>query len=332
MSSTAVVILAFNNEQFLKKFLPTLIQYTAPEVSIWIVDNASSDNTEQLIRTDFSQVLYLKFSENFGFAAGYNKAIASIEADNLVLLNSDVQVSAGWLSPLLDKLSKPNVGAVQPKIKSFHQKTHFEYAGASGGYLDALGYPYCRGRIFDTLEEDLSQYETEEEIFWATGACLAVKRENFLKVGGFDADFFAHMEEIDICWRLKMAGFSNYCLPSAVVYHVGGGTLEAGSPRKTYLNFRNSLLMLFKNLPLTTVFPIILMRLLLDGVVAIKYVVAGDFKLFIAVLKSHFSFYAMIPKYLGKRRGVEKAKVTRSPFSIVWQYFVLGKKTFNDIS
>lgn len=331
MASTAVVILAYNNEQFLRKFLPNLVAYTDPQVALWVVDNASEDATEEIIRKDFKQIQYLKFDSNLGFAGGYNQAIKAIKEEKLILLNSDVEVTEGWLNPLIDKLSQDNVGAVQPKIKSYHNQSHFEYAGASGGYLDTLGYPYCRGRIFDTAEEDTGQYETEQEVFWATGACLAIKRSVFINAGGFDADFFAHMEEIDLCWRLQMNGLTNFCTPSSTIYHVGGGTLQEGSPRKTFLNFRNSLLMLFKNLPTLSLFPVIFLRLLLDGVVAIKYLFGGQASLFLAVLKSHFSFYGLLPKYFSKRAKLKRSKIKRSPFSIVWQYFILGNKTYQQV-
>lgn len=331
MATTAVVILAYNNEQFLEKFLPSLIRFTSPVVDLWVVDNASTDATEETIKRDFRSIKYLRFDKNWGFAGGYNKAINEIHSENLVLLNSDVEVTEGWLEPLLSKLEEDGVGAVQPKVKSYHRKTHFEYAGASGGFLDILGYPYCRGRIFDTLEKDESQYDNDQEVFWATGACLAIKRKHFLASGAFDDDFFAHMEEIDMCWRIQMNGLKNFCIPSSHVYHVGGGTLQEGSPRKTFLNFRNSLLMLFKNLPTVAVLPIIFLRLLLDGVVAMKYLIGGEGKLFTAVLKSHFSFYALIPRYLTKRKKIQRNRVQRAPFSIVWQYFVLRNKTYNQI-
>lgn len=332
MTHTAVVILAYNSEKFLRQFLPSLIQFT-PDAEIWVVDNNSQDNTQNFLLSTYpNSVKGLLFDQNYGFAGGYNKALTFIEAKNFILLNSDVEVSEGWLEPLLVQLESDKVGAVQPKILSFHSKKYFEYAGASGGFLDKYGYPFCRGRIFETCEKDEGQYNDSTEIFWATGACLAIKKDVFFEVGGFDDRFFAHMEEIDLCWRLQLASYSNFVSPASVVYHVGGGTLHKSNPRKTFLNFRNGLLLLLKNLEGKSIFLVIFVRLMLDGIAGIKMLVNGDVKDFIAVLKAHFAFYAMIPYGIKQRKSiVRKSKVKLYSKSVVWQYFVYKKKTYKDI-
>lgn len=332
MTKTAVVILAYNSEKYLRQFLPTLIEYTT-NAEIWVVDNNSSDNTKELLSKGFSEsVRSVFFNQNYGFAGGYNRALAQIEADNLILLNSDVEVSEGWLEPLIESLTNNSVAAVQPKVLSFHSKGFFEYAGASGGFIDKYGYPFCRGRVFDECEKDRGQFNDSTQVFWATGACLGIRKKVFFEVGGFDDRFFAHMEEIDLCWRLQLAGYTNMVEPLSAIYHVGGGTLHKSNPRKTFLNFRNGLLLLLKNLDSQEVLPIIFARLVLDGVAALKMLLSGDFNDFLAVLKAHFSFYGMIPYALKQRKLINrKVKVSRFNSSIVWEYFIKNKKTFNAI-
>ncbi|MBP6260021.1 MAG: glycosyltransferase family 2 protein, partial [Paludibacter sp.] len=248
---TAVVILNWNGEKFLNQFLPVLLRNTQlPGVDIYVADNASTDNSLSLIEEQFPTVKTLLLDKNYGFAGGYNKALAQINADYFVLLNSDVEVTENWLQPLLNYMNEnADVAACQPKIKSFYNRDYFEHAGASGGFIDYLGFPFCRGRVVGTAEMDRGQYDTVIDVFWATGACLLIRSELYNQVGGLDDEFFAHMEEIDLCWRLKGQGFRIVCIPQSEVYHVGGGTLQVEHPHKTYLNFRNNLLMLYKNLP-----------------------------------------------------------------------------------
>lgn len=332
MVHTAVVILAYNSEKYLRQFLPPLIKLS-PNAEIWVADNNSLDATKQLLETSFTgKIKTLFFDQNYGFAGGYNRALSLIDAENFILLNADVEVSKGWLEPLVDQLNLEKVGAVQPKILAFFQKDHFEYAGGSGGFLDHYGYPFCRGRIFDTCEKDTQQYNDKTEVFWATGACLAIKKDVFFEVGGFDERFFAHMEEIDLCWRLQLASYTNYVTPAAEVYHVGGGSLHKSNPQKTFLNFRNGLLLLLKNLEGKELFPVIFVRLVLDGIAGLKMLTTGGFRDFIAVIKAHFSFYSMVPYGLKKRKSIiRKSKVGRFGNAVVWQYFVAKKKTFTEI-
>ncbi len=329
--SVAIVILNYNGRNFLKQFLPSVLLYSS-DCEVILADNASTDDSLEVLKTEFPSVRIIVLNQNYGFAGGYNEALKQVEAEYYVLLNSDVEVTPNWVSPIIDFFEQnPKIAAIQPKIKSFHQKTHFEYAGAAGGMIDWLGYPYCRGRIFDTLEADTGQYDDPKRVFWATGACHFVRSKVFHAQGGFDASFFAHMEEIDFCWRLQLAGHQIYCLPASTVYHVGGGTLHKSNPRKTFLNYRNGLLMLYKNLPAKNRFFVILLRMILDGISGVKYLLSGNYKEFLAVIKAHFAFYNFILK--GKVKSNDSAQSLSLVFqeSIVWNYFIKNKKRFLDL-
>jgi GT2 family glycosyltransferase len=327
MKTVAIVILNYNGQGFLAQFLPTVIAH-AENQPIYVADNASTDGSVEWLQKNHPDVKCIVLPTNTGYAGGYNRALAQIEADYYVLLNSDVEVTPNWISPVVNLMeSDPQIAACQPKIRAFHQKNQFEYAGAAGGYLDWLGFAFCRGRIFDDCEIDQGQYDSNTAVFWATGACLFIKAEVFHQIGGFDDDFFAHMEEIDLCWRLHRAGHSVYSCGDAVVYHVGGGTLPVTSPFKTYLNYRNSLAMLYKNLPSQQLWSVIVLRLLIDGVSAARFLPAGQWRNIWAVVRAHFAFYGQLPQLQQKRKLSHKTLnkyPTLYPKSIVWQYF--GKK------
>lgn len=323
MTKVAVVILNYNGQKFLETFLPSVIEH-ADGYEIIIADNASTDGSLAYLKNHHSTLKTIQLPTNQGFAGGYNNALKEVEAEYYVLLNSDVEVSANWTKPIIDLMdTDKSIAAYQPKIRSYHQKTHFEYAGAAGGYIDWLGYPFCRGRVFDSYEEDKGQYDDTQEIFWATGACMFVRADVFHQLGGFDAHFFAHMEEIDLCWRMKNAGYKIMYASASTVYHVGGGTLHKSNPRKTFLNYRNGLAMLYKNIPADKLFSTILLRLVLDGISGIKLLVDGSFADFLAVIKAHFAFYAMIPK-LKRESPRNVSKIYQK--SIVWEYFVKKQK------
>ncbi len=332
----AVVILNYNGVKYLEQFLAGVCLYSE-SARVVVADNASTDESVSYLRKEFPQVEIIELSQNYGFSKGYNEALKRIQAQYYVLLNSDVEVSPHWLAPIIDLMDKDKrVGAAQPKVLAFHQKKHFEYAGAAGGYLDKLGYPYCRGRIFDFCEEDKGQYNNIADVFWATGACLFVRADLYHQLGGLDDDFFAHMEEIDFCWRLKNAGYRLLCVPQSHVFHVGGGTLNKTNPRKTFLNFRNNLMMLHKNLPSHLIFILIFLRLLLDGLAGIKFVVSGQFSHCWAIVNAHFAYYGYLPNLARKRKALKKLKKTEAytdttPSSILWHYFVRGRKQFSDL-
>lgn len=323
MTKVAVVILNYNGQKFLETFLPSVIEH-ADGYEIIIADNASTDASLAFLQNHYPTLKTIQLPTNQGFAGGYNNALKEIKAEYYVLLNSDVEVSANWTEPIIDLMdTDKSIAACQPKIRSYHQKTHFEYAGAAGGYIDWLGYPFCRGRVFDSYEEDRGQYDDTKEIFWATGACMFVRADVFHQLGGFDAHFFAHMEEIDLCWRMKNTGYKIMYVSASTVYHVGGGTLHKSNPRKTFLNYRNGLAMLYKNIPTDKLFSTILLRLVLDGISGIKLLVDGSFADFLAVIKAHFAFYAMIPK-LKRKSPRNVSKIYQK--SIVWEYFVKKQK------
>tara|TARA_B100001250_G_scaffold376562_1_gene364935 strand:- start:17284 stop:18300 length:1017 start_codon:yes stop_codon:yes gene_type:complete len=305
----AVVILNWNGKSWLEKFVPTLIKYSN-EATIFLADNASDDNSVNFIKENFPQIKVIIHKTNLGYAKGYNDALKQINAKYFVLINSDIEVTENWLSPIINLMrSNAEIAACQPKILDYNNKDRFEYAGASGGYIDNLGYPFCRGRIFDNIEIDKGQYNDAIEVFWATGACLFIQASSFWKVGGLDEDFFAHQEEIDLCWRLKNKGYIIMVEPNSTVYHVGGGTLDSSSPFKTQLNFRNNLYMLFKNLPVISLLSVIPIRLFLDGIAALTFLknLKGITHL-IAIFKAHMAFYSEIPKLLIKRRNTKQSK------------------------
>lgn len=329
MTKLAVVILNYNGRSFLEKFLPSVVQYSQNH-EIWIADNASNDDSVQFLKSNYPSVKLIQIPTNQGFAGGYNTALSQIEAEYFVLLNSDVEVSENWIEPVINLMdSDKTVAACQPKIRSFHKPELFEYAGAAGGFIDKYGYPFCRGRIFDTCEEDLGQYDDNIEIFWATGACMFVKA-NVFKELRFDDAFFAHMEEIDLCWRIKNAGHKIVYCSESVVYHVGGGTLQKSNPRKTFLNYRNGLALLYKNLPANRLFSTIFIRLVLDGISGIKLFLDGSFADTWAIIKAHFAFYAWVFRGINRNKNAkEVGQIFDS--SIVWRYFVKKQKKFTDL-
>ena len=332
--SVAVVILNWNGKKLLEEFLPSVIRFS-PDTQIIVTDNASTDKSIEFLKNNFPGVKIIQNTKNYGFAGGYNIALQSINSKYYILLNSDVEVTDGWLTSLISFMETDvGVGAAQPKIKAWHQKDQFEYAGAAGGFIDKWGYPFCRGRIFNELEEDEGQYEDAKEVFWATGACMVVRAEVFKEAGGFDADFFAHMEEIDLCWRIKNLGYKIFCVPQSVVYHLGGGTLNKYSPRKTYLNFRNNLMMMIKNLPSEKLYRTILIRLILDGAAAIRFLFEKNgFQHFSAVARAHFYIYSHLETLKMKRKLLTHKKVNCIySGSIVYEHFILGKKKFSQLN
>jgi len=327
LKKIAVVVLNWNGVKLLEQFLPSVISFSN-EATIYVVDNASSDNSIQFIKDNYPTIKIIKNDGNYGFANGYNIALQQVEEEYYCLLNSDVEVTENWLTPILSLFeSEKDVAIIQPKILDFKNKESFEYAGAAGGFIDKYGYPFCRGRIFETLEKDNHQYDDEKDIFWASGACFFIRKDIYRKLNGFDGDFFAHQEEIDLCWRAFNLGYKAKYISKSVVYHVGGATLNEGNPKKTFLNFRNSLLMLLKNLPKNKLFSIIFLRLVLDGIAGIKFIFQGKFKHFFAIIKAHFHFYHLISKNLKKRNTVQKANYFHTK-SIVYSYFVKGGKVF----
>lgn len=327
----AVVILNWNGKKLLEQFLPSVIEYSK-EATVYVADNASTDDSVNFVKTHFSTVQIIQNIENGGFAKGYNDALKHIDADIFCLLNNDVEVTENWLASILDTFTKnPQTVIIQPKILDFKRKDYFEYAGAAGGFIDKYGYPYCRGRIFNTIEKDENQYSDVSDIFWASGACLFIRKHIFEELNGFDESFFAHMEEIDLCWRANNLNYNIKYIGDSTVYHVGGATLQNTNPKKTYLNFRNSLFMLTKNLPKGQVSYIICARLILDGIAGIQFLISGKFSHFMAVIKSHFNFYGQLPKLLKLREDLQKQKKYYQTTSIVWSYFVNNKKTFKSL-
>ena len=335
---TAIVILNWNGRQHLETFLPSVNKYSQQEFThIYIADNGSTDDSVDFIRNKYPKIHLILFDKNYGFAGGYNKALQQIDAEYFVLLNSDVEVSENWLKAPLQLLEKEkNTAAVAPKILSYTKKDTFEHAGAAGGFIDKYGYPFCRGRIISKTEKDMGQYDSEEEIFWATGAALFIKAKIFKENSGFDTDFFAHMEEIDLCWRLKNKGYSIKYTPNSTVWHFGGGALPTESPFKIFLNYRNNLRMLYKNLPENKLFLTILKRLFLDGISAIVYLVSLKFNFFGSVIKAHFAFYSELGIYKKKRRDLMKtvkqndhAEIYKG--SVVAEFYIKNRKKFSDI-
>lgn len=329
----AVIILNWNGEKYLDQFLPSVVKYSNGEaISVVVADNGSTDNSVNLIRTHYPSIRVIELNQNYGFAEGYNQAIRLVEADYVVLLNSDVEVTANWLNPMLDYLdSHPEIAACQPKIRAYNNRTHFEHAGAAGGMMDKLGYPFCRGRIVGYVEEDNGQYDTICNIFWATGACMLIRRKAYIDNGGLDADFFAHQEEIDLCWRLLCRGYKIVCLPQSVVYHVGGASLSYQNPRKTYLNFRNNLLLLYKNLPEKKLWQIMIIRFIMDYAAALQFLLTGQWQNFRMVFRSRRDFLKMKKRFATKRS--DNLSHTTIPYpaeiadrSIIWDYYIRGKR------
>ncbi len=334
MAKTAVVILNWNGKNFLEKFLPSVLKHSHVYANIIVADNASVDGSVEFLKTAFPEVEIIQNSVNGGFAKGYNDALAQVKAEFFILLNSDIEVTENWIHPVIDLMEgDPMIAACQPIIRSFHHPEKFEYAGAAGGFIDSFGYPFCRGRIFQHLEEDIGQYDNPVEVFWATGACMFVRADVFRKFGGFDEDFFAHMEEIDFCWRVKHEGYKVMVCPESKVFHVGGGTLPKQSSFKTYLNMRNNISLLYKNLPSDRLLPVFASRLILDGIAAFKFLVDGGFGDFWAVVRAHMSFYRRFPIQRKKRRSINHRKVSCIySGNIVVDHFLRGKKKFTGLS
>ena len=332
---TALVILNWNGKNWLEKFLPNILNLSK-NVNVFLVDNASTDDSVSFVEEYYNTVTIISNKINGGFAKGYNDSLRHINAEYYILLNSDIEVSKGWIYPLIKLMdSDINIAACQPKILDFNNKEYFEYAGASGGYIDNLGYPFCRGRIFDDIERDNGQYNDTAEVFWATGACIIVRSSVFWEVNGFDEGFFAHQEEIDLCWRLKNKGYKIMIEPKSYVYHVGGGTLAVGSHLKTFLNFRNNLFMLFKNLPITQLLYVLPLRLILDGVAAITFLQKNNgISHFFSVAKAHLSFYYKIFDLIKKRRNIKQKKnlTAKMPWSILLKNKVQGVKIFSKLN
>ncbi|NND16486.1 MAG: glycosyltransferase family 2 protein [Eudoraea sp.] len=325
----AIVILNWNGVHLLKEYLPKVISYS-PDADIIVVDNDSSDGSVDLIRSEYPHVRLIRNNTNEGFAKGYNLALQQIDADLYCLLNSDVEVTQGWLPPILKFFEEhPEAAIVQPKILDLKDPGKFEYAGAAGGFLDALGYPFCRGRIFQSIEEDHGQYNDTLEIFWATGACMFIRKEVFHALGGFDEDYFAHQEEIDLCWRAQNKGHRVFYVGASHVLHLGGSTLSNMDPHKTYLNFRNSLFSITKNLPKRRAFLLVLSRLFLDFIAGIRFILQFKLAHCLAIVHAHLSYYAKLVKMFRKRHNTRNVKKYHITKSIVWAHYVLGIKEFN---
>lgn len=338
MDKVAIVILNWNGKKMLEKYLPSVIEHSLSDASVWVADNASTDDSMHMLETCYPQIKTLVFEQNYGFAEGYNKAFEHIEAEYYILLNSDVEVTPHWLNPLVRYMdSHPEVAACQPKLLSEYDKDSFEYAGASGGFIDKYGYPFCRGRIFDVVEKDSGQYDDIVDVTWATGACLMIRSKDYHEVGGLDGRFFAHNEEIDLCWRLKLMGRRIVCIPESKVYHVGGGTLPKTNPMKTYLNFRNNLTMLYKNLSDEDLKHVMRVRCILDYIAAFETLLLngnlGDFK---AIFKARKAFKKWKDEFRKDRLRIQshrgdKGNDSRKRYSILWQYYAKGHKKYNQL-
>ena len=334
MTKTAIAILNYNGVHYLEKFLPSFIKYSSG-YELVIIDNASTDRSVAWLKDHYPDITCIVLAENYGFAEGYNQGLKQVQADYFAIVNSDIEVSEHWLDILVKFLDHHHeYVSVQPKIKAYHQPDRFEYAGAAGGFIDALGFPYCRGRIFETIEEDEGQYNESKDVFWTSGACMVIRSKDFFEAGAFDKDFFAHMEEIDLCWRLNLLGAKLACVPESVVYHVGGGTLAKSNPRKTYLNFRNGLTLLAKNLPWYSLWKIPV-RMLLDIIAGLKFWKENNFSHLLAILRAHITFFSLLGKNISKRRQIRKKPLSPQLIhskSIVFDYFFRGKKRFSDFT
>jgi len=330
----AVVILNWNGKTLLEKFLPSVVKYSMDEAEIYIADNNSTDNSISFIKHNYPEIKIVQNKKNGGYAKGYNDALQHIDADVYALVNSDIEVTSDWLTPVIDQFkNNPNTVAIQPKLLDFKDKSKFEYAGAAGGFVDFMGYPYCKGRIFMDLETDQNQYDNSYDIFWATGACFFIRSEIYHKLNGFDEDYFAHQEEIDLCWRIQNEGYKIQYVGASTVYHVGGATLKESNPHKTFLNFRNSLFTIAKNVPKRFVFLVVFFRLILDGIAGIKFIFELRPVHTWSIIKAHFSFYANLPKMLRKRKHISfKQTKYFHTFSIVWQHFILRKNKFTELN
>lgn len=335
MKRIAVVILNWNGSDMMRRFLPSVISGSGVEAEIIVADNGSTDDSCQMLEREFPEVRLIRLPENYGFAEGYNRALAQVETEYFLLLNSDVEVPDGWLRPLLAYMdAHPDVAACQPKLLAYADRHSFEYAGAAGGFMDRYGYPFCRGRIFSEVEPDDGQYDSVADIFWATGAALMVRRADWQAAGGLDGRFFAHQEEIDFCWRLRSRGRRIVCIPQSKVWHVGGASLSQGNPRKTFLNFRNNLAMLYKNLPEADLRPVMRLRWWLDALAALQFVLKGDVPNALAVREGRRAFKALKPQLAADRaRNLQATVLTdipeRVPFSLLVRFYLKGQKTFS---
>lgn len=329
----AIVILNWNGRKLLEKFLPSVVAYSQHDAEIYVADNNSTDDSIAYLKEYFPGVKIIQNEINGGYAKGYNDALKKINADVYALVNSDIEVTENWLKPVINAFQDDNNTAViQPKLLDYKDKSKFEYAGAAGGYVDFMGYPFCRGRIFMNLEKDLHQFDDVAHIFWASGACFFIKADVYHMLGGFDEQYFAHQEEIDLCWRVQNEGFTIKYVGTSEVYHVGGATLQESNPQKTFLNFRNSLFTIAKNVPKRFVFIVIFLRLLLDAVAGIKFAFELRPVHTWAIIKAHLSFYRYLPKMMSKRRALSFKQTNYFYcFSIVWQHFILRKKRFIDL-
>ncbi|WP_300438721.1 glycosyltransferase family 2 protein [Christiangramia sp.] len=327
----AVVILNWNGKYLLKEFLPSVITYSK-EATIYVADNASSDGSVEFLKREFPEVKIIQNKRNAGYAGGYNLALKSVNEPLYILLNSDVEVTENWLKPIIEVFEKePDTAAIQPKILDYKKRDHFEYAGAAGGYIDKYGYPFCRGRIFQELEEDHGQYNEDQYIFWASGACLAIRAEVFDKLGGLDEDFFAHQEEIDLCWRLLNQGYKIKYIGNSSIFHVGGATLQEMNPKKTFFNFRNGLFLLLKNVDPSRLYYVLFIRMILDGVAGFKFIFEGKFNHFFAILRAHGSFYRQFGKMHKKRPQEFIFRKYYLISSVVYEHFILKKNRFHEL-
>ncbi len=330
MKKIAVVILNWNGKDLLEKFLPSVMQFS-DLATIYVIDNASTDESQDFLKANYPEIRILQNDDNYGFAKGYNLRLKNVQEEYFALVNSDIEVTEGWLEPILELFERSkSTCIIQPKILDYKRKTHFEYAGGAGGFLDKYGYPFCRGRIFESIEQDHGQYDDESEIFWASGACFFIRNKTFRMLKGFDQDFFAHQEEIDLCWRAFNANCKVMYTYKSVVYHVGGATLDTSNPHKTFLNFRNSLAMMVKNLPSKKLFSVIFTRLLLDSLAFFKFISSGKISHGFSILKAHYYFYFHIHKNYKKRIGSYKVNYYKVK-SIVYKHFVQKIKVYQDL-
>lgn len=328
----AIVILNWNGEKLLEQFLPSIVNFSSELATIYVADNASTDHSIKFVKEQFPLVQIIENATNGGYAKGYNDALNSIEADIYCLINSDVEVTENWIPPILEVFkNEDNTAIIQPKLLDFKDKNKFEYAGAAGGFVDLYGYPYCRGRVFNHLEEDTNQYNDVTEIFWASGACFFIRAKVYHQLSGFDEDYFAHQEEVDLCWRAQNEGFQVKYVGTSTVYHVGGATLQETNPQKTFLNFRNSLLNVIKNVPKQWFLFVVFTRFILDGIAGVKFLVELRPIHTFAILKAHLSVYKNFYKFLQKRKKLQKKYVYNLHTSVVWQYFILKRRYFKSL-
>ena len=337
IKKVGIVILNWNTRLLLQKFLPFLVKNTlSADTEIIIADNASQDDSVEWVRLNFPELHVISFDDNYGYAGGYNLALSGLKHEYFVLLNSDVEVTENWLGPLIDYMdSHSSCGALMPKILDYTNRNKFEYAGASGGFIDRFGYPFCRGRIFEEIEQDYGQYNSTSDIFWASGACLMIRAKLYHELNGLDEKFFAHMEEIDLCWRIKNRGYQIACVPGSVIYHVGGGTLSKNDSRKTYLNFRNNLILLYKNLPASSLNQVLFIRFWLDILASLYFIISGKSKDGMAIFRAYRDFYAMKSKFKNTRNTHEEIKLNFLSGiyqkSIVFDYYLRGKKKYSNL-